>query len=376
MRKLVTFGQVSNGRENNFDFLRFFFASMVIVAHSYALLYNGTLDGYDPLVRFTYGQIGMGGLAVDGFFLISGFLITRSWMNSKAPGEYVRKRGLRILPALIVVILFSMFVVGPLATRLPISAYFHNSATYRYFGFMLNSSLGAVDRLPGVFLHNPLPERVNGPLWTIRQELVCYAVVAFLGLLGMYRRTLLVLALAAAAFYLDVRGGHGLLGSGGIHDFFHLVTYFFVGMLIYLYRYILPYTGKLVLAAVGIIIAATLIGRLPLVLPVCGAYVLFYVAFSNRIKLHKFANNGDFSYGMYLYAFPLQQLLVSRFQPLFNAYTLSVASLCVSMVAAVGSWHLVERPFLRRKVRSARPPGVVPGGAPSRPSVVSLEANS
>ena len=349
MKEVVTFGQVSGGRENNFDFLRFFFAAMVIFAHSYAFLYTGLMQN-DPLVRFSNGQVGLGDLAVNSFFLISGFLITRSWIYSNGLKSFAIKRALRLMPALVAALLFCMFVVGPLATTLPLGTYLRSADTYRYFGFMLHSSLHVYDKLPGVFVHNSYALRVNGSLWTIRQEIVCYAFVALAGLAGAYRRPALLLAFVAVPYLLDVRGA-GVVGTGGIHDFFHLLTYFMAGMLVYLYRDRIVYARGLMLLSLALIVVSGIMGHLPLVLPVCSAYLLFYIAFNTGIPLQHFARHGDLSYGIYLYAFPIQQLLAAYFRNSLNALSLSLCALAICAALAAVSWRFVEQPFLKLKAR-------------------------
>src|SRR5579871_356947 len=243
----TSFRQFSEGRENNFDFLRLFFATLVIFAHSFAFLYNGTLAGFDPLVRFSRGQVGLGGLAVDGFFLISGFLVTKSWLRSKGAWDYTKKRALRILPALVGVLLFCALVIGPLTTSLRLSAYFLRPQTWLYVGFMLYPQIRYHDYLPGVFAHNPLPLQVNHSLWTIRYEAICYVLVAVLGLISLYRRPRQVLAVGIGVYLLSVLpfSLHRTFGEAGVC--FHLLLYFLVGMLFLLYQDVIPYSRGLFL---------------------------------------------------------------------------------------------------------------------------------
>ena len=348
-----TFGTLSEGRDNNFDFLRFFLASLVIFSHSFAVLYSG-LASYDPLLRWTHGQAAFGGLAVDGFFLVSGFLITKSWVRSKTARDYFEKRALRILPALAVVLLVTVLVIGPLATTLPLGAYFRNPHTWTYLGFMGTVNLHRTDRLPGVFADNPLPWRVNGSLWTIRLEVICYLMVAALGALRVYRRPRAVLLLTALAAAL-LGAGSRLLGLGEFADSFRVLVFFLVGMTFYLYRDSVPHTRGLLLASLAGIGAAGLLGVLNYVLPVLGAYCLFYAAFSPRLGLTRFAKPGDFSYGLYLYAFPVQQLLVTHFRPYWTAGTLTLAAFAAAGLCAVLSWNLVEKPFLKKKPKPQMP---------------------
>lgn len=347
-----TLGEVSLGRDNLFDFLRFFLAALVIFSHSFAMLYQG-YQSYDPLLHWT-GQLAFGGWAVDGFFLISGFLITQSWERSKRPIDFAEKRVLRILPALVVVLLVTVFVIGPLATTLPLTTYFLSPRTYAYFGFMGTVNLHITDTLPGVFTHNPLGTRVNGSLWTIRCEAICYILVALLGLMQVYRRRVLVLlASVLAAVVMAVRWHHPLLG--GFTDSFRVTVFFLWGMTFYLYRDRIPHSRVLLGLTLAGLVLADLAGVLTYVLPPLGGYALFYVAFSPAFGMQRFAKHGDFSYGLYLYAFPVQQLLVTHFRPLWNAGTLTIAAFVVAGACAVGSWHLVEKKWLKQKRSPSRP---------------------
>ena len=353
-RSSKSFGQLDAGRDNNFDFLRFFFASLVIFSHSFAMLYNGTWYAYDPLLHLTRGQTAFGGGAVNGFFLISGFLITKSWERSRGLGDFAQKRVLRILPALVVVLLVTVFLVGPLATRLPLTAYLGSHETYRYFTFMGTINLHLTDRLPGVFTANPLQYRVNGSLWTIRLEAICYILVAVLGLLRCYRRPIIVLLASVAVVGVTALGAKHPAAEGDWTSSIHVLIYFLWGMTFYLYRNALPVSRALLAACLVGLVASDLINILPYTLPPLGAYVLFYTAFNPHLRLQSFAKHGDFSYGLYLYAFPIQQLLVSYFRPNLNAETLALSAFVIAGGCAVLSWHGVEKRWLRRKATPSR----------------------
>ena len=242
-------GGLSEGRDNNFDFLRFLFALLVIFSHSFAVLYNGTWGAYDPLLHLTRGQLALGGGAVDGFFLISGFLITQSWARSRGAGDYARKRARRILPALAVVLAVTVFIIGPLATSLPLASYFRQPRTWAYFGMMGTRNLHRTDALPGVFTHNPLAGRVNGSLWTIRCEGLCYLLVAALGLRGGLGRRAAVLLAAVAALAVSAVGARHRAALGDWADSLRVLVYFLWGMAFYLYRDAIPRSRALLLAS-------------------------------------------------------------------------------------------------------------------------------
>ena len=166
-----------NNRSNNFNALRFLLSASVIFGHSY-LLYGAPLR--EPFTLLTRRQAAAGDLAVDGFFIISGFLILQSWRASKTASDYFRKRVLRIYPGYLVCALLCIFLVGPLG-----------AGAARYFETMpwKESLLG----LPFLsllnlqtFVNSPVPN-VNSSLWTISIEFACYIFVAILGLLGASR---------------------------------------------------------------------------------------------------------------------------------------------------------------------------------------------
>ena len=347
----LKFSAVSEGRDNNFDFLRFLFAALVIFSHSYGFLptLHGTVvDGEDPLGHLSKGQIAFGGFCVDCFFLLSGFLVTKSWISSRSLGDFAKKRVLRIFPGLCVVLIFCTFVIGPLCTT-ELASYFHQKLTYAYLFFMLRGSLHVADHLPGVFIHNPWPVRVNGSLWTIRYELICYALVALFGCLRVYRHPLIVLALGALLLSLNWGRLDFLHSSQALADFLQTFSYFVLGMVMCLYRDRIPYSRALLVVSLASLLVFDLIGELRLVLPVATAYTVFYIAFWKRLPLQKFARPGDFSYGLYLYAFPIQQTLVYFYAPHLGPVTLTLAAFLITLALAVLSWNFVEKPCLRLK---------------------------
>lgn len=339
-------------RRNNFDLLRWVLAALVIVSHSYPLTSGHEHD--EPLNVVTRGQLTFGALAVDWFFVISGFLITHSWLRAPRVGTFLRKRFLRIYPAYLVAVLLCVLVVIPLtAPQLEAPA---------QVGWGLFTAYALL--LRGVaynsFVSNPNPA-VNGALWSILYECWCYIGVLLLGVTALLGRRRMVLAIfvasIAASVYFEVtrwRPGAGVLAYflGSPRLWARMLPYFMSGMLLYLYRDRIPFGGALALAALMVLISAA---RLPygiaVALPTAGTYLLLWLAFQPMVSLPNWARYGDFSYGLYLYGFPIQQLLVMAFKGRVGPWTVTALALPLTMIAAALSWHLVEKRFLRAKER-------------------------
>lgn len=335
-------------RANNLDFLRLFFAVLVLYSHSYSLYY-----GYecDPLMRWTHGQISFGQLAVNGFFSISGYLITISWLRSQGLWDFAVRRALRIYPGFIAALLVGMLVVGPLS-GVDLHAYFHDKWTYRYLSMIFLTYL----QLPGTFPRNPVPQEVNGSLWTIRYEIVCYMLVAALGVVKLLRREAVIpLWIVVMAAWAILRAhATQLVFIGAPSQLPRLTAFFVSGMIFALWQDKIRYSGLGALACAGLLIVANYFRLLWYVLPLLQTYIVFFISFDNRIRLQNTGRYGDFSYGAYLFAFPIQQLLICYFRPELEPLTLFVAALPLTLIAAFLSWRLVEKPALSLKSHALR----------------------
>ena len=166
---------VSKGRENNLDFIRFCAALLVIVSHAYPI--SQGVETVDFLAQFTNGSLGLGALAVSVFFTYGGFLICKSMFRLQTGKKYFCARIKRIFPPLMIVIFCLTFVVGPIVSNLKWEAYFSQGSTYK---FLLNAILIPIHDLPGVFTNNIYPNVVNGALWTLPVEFFCY-ILCFAG---------------------------------------------------------------------------------------------------------------------------------------------------------------------------------------------------
>lgn len=358
-------GLTRRGHDNNFDILRLFWAVLVLFSHCFALPQGG--NAHEPLAVLTHKQVTFGSLAVDAFFVISGFLIAQSWMRSKGAGDYLRKRVLRIYPGFLVSALFCAVVVGPLASD-SISLYLHElqpKAILRFVWSVLTLSQLA---LPPVFLHLPSPGEINGSLWTIRYEFWCYLLLAALGGLGLLKRRGAVLGLWIAVLLLHIAQefvapgigqGNDELKTGLMHGLSipilgnldrwpRLLAFFLAGTVCFLYREQITRSPRLAVIS-ALLIALCLPWGINAILPICGSYLLFYAAGSPLQIGKALTQRADLSYGIYLYAYPVQQLLIQFLGKQINPFALFLIATPTVAVFAWLSWKLVEQPALRRK---------------------------
>lgn len=357
----VTLGEKLRQREHNqngFDTIRLIAAALVLVSHSFPI---GTgSNAREPLTVLTSGQTTFGGLSVAVFFFISGLLISTSFEASRDLSSFVRKRALRIMPALIVVCCLLVFVLGPLATSVPLGAYFQ--CAWRYLGQAV--FLPTANSLPGVFDHHPV-NATNGSLWSLRFEVACYAASAVLVALNRGRLAV-ALGIWISSFLIsrllnagtDQPGALFYLGTmAGLYRFFG------AGVVIYLLRdrVVLNKQAAWIALALSLIAIAT-----PFFIEIAatfGAYALLVFAYECPRWFRRITARGDISYGTYLYAFPIQQLMFSLVGG--RPWLMTAISLPLTLLAATVSWLVIERPALRmkRKTASSRETSVEKGHA-------------
>jgi peptidoglycan/LPS O-acetylase OafA/YrhL len=336
---------------NNFNILRLVAAASVLVSHSYLLL-----GFHDGLMQLTGQDLGWSALMM--FFGISGFLISQS-AQRRSFGDFWRARFLRIFPGLGVCTLVTVLVLSTFTT-IPVAEYFADPQTRKFlFG---NATLLATEyRLPGVFQG----EQVNGSLWTLRYEMMCYAIVWF-GLIGvggvrLPRPLFLVLWLGGIAGVLSVTWFAPQLKIPiQIVNIVDLSFPFMVGAAYSGYG-----TGRVPLWHVG---GAALLFALTFNSPLMYQSMAFlivvgtlYLSTVQAGWLRAVRDWPDYSYGVYIYAYPIQQILVSL-RPDSPPWALAALSFALVLIPASLSWHGIEAPALRMK-RTPRPP------LPSAPSL-------
>ncbi|MFC5527004.1 acyltransferase family protein [Rhodanobacter ginsengisoli] len=328
-------------RDNNFTFLRFILAWSVLIGHSFPISANGS----DPISRLLLPYAWIGSIAVSGFFAISGYLVTASFTKRGATA-FVASRALRLYPAVIVYSLVAILLIGPLCTSVSLEQYFHSNP----WANMWNATLWEWKyNLPYVFSHNHFAGATNGSSWTLPVELRCYLLVVLLGFFGVLDTRIR----ASAALVILLAVTHFSSGSLPLFEqsssFASPLTFFLLGSLAWINRTALPLNWALAIAASIGPFAAVEFGHFEYVYPICLTYLLFI--FTYRLPHFDMDRLGDISYGVYIYAWPIQQLV---WRPGQSAYMNILLSTVIVFPIAYLSWRLIEKPAmgLRKKLPS------------------------
>ncbi len=340
LRSRRTLGECLEGRGNNLDFLRFAAATGVIVSHAFPLG-EGAAKAPEPLMDFTRGQLSLGLVCVAVFLVISGVLITRSWERKPDVRAYLLARTLRIFPGLAVSLLLTVFVLGAVFTASPLAEYFTSKDTYTFI--LRNFTLVEPQwMLPGVFEGNVYPGAVNGSLWTLKYEVGFYLLVLGLGVTGLLRKELALVGWCVTA-------GLSLLHIGRLGFWPNLGLAFGGGLVLYLWRERVRMSAWIAAGCVLVLVATSLLGKgLSIAMGSCGAYLVVYLAFLPS-RLASFGRHGDFSYGLYIYAFPVQQAVAALMNGATPWWWNAALAFLPTLLLAVLSWRLVEHPCIRLK---------------------------
>ena len=321
---------------------------------------------------------------VPMFFALSGFLVTGSAMRLPTT-QFAASRALRIVPALLVDTAVSVFLFGVLLTTLPTGQFLTNPATLKYW---LNTVGEIHYYLPGVFETNPL-HTVNGSLWTIRPELGCYVAMTALIATGLIRRWPVVLLAAVVLWCASFASQHVGPHFPGKYqlttDFSKLVIFFLAGALVYLLRYKIPVSPVLAAGAVVFVLGGMTFGvgrdlwnNRIFLLASCPVltYLVIWLGMQKFPKLPVYSR-GDYSYGIYLYGFPIEQVIrhvTGSDQPL----VIFVLTIVPVTLLAMLSWHFVEKPTLklRKYLRRGQTVSAVHEAQPTTAAPQSLASQS
>lgn len=328
-------------RPSGFDYLRLYLSVSIVAWHTIAISYGHAVE--QPLWTSWWRPLPF--FLVPSFFALSGFLVAGSLERNTIPA-FLTLRILRIFPALTVEVLVSALLIGTFVTTLPLSAYFHHGDFWRYF---LNMVGDIHYVLPGVFTDQPSPY-VNLQLWTVPYELDCYAVITLLAVATLTRRpNLLFLAVMAGTLAYVVKPFivttairvDALQGKP-------LTICFLFGVTIYFLRSKIPYHVGLFAMAVAAYLATCYFPKIAILAALPVAYITVFIGMLNPTR-NLLIRGANYSYGIYLYGYPVQQLVSYLFpthrNPLFNF----AVSLPLIVVLAMASWELIESPVLDRR---------------------------
>ena len=342
--------KVAVGRDNNFNLIRIVAALAVLVTHSFALAI-GT-DDAEPFQE----SLGMtlGSIAVDVFFITSGFLVTASLSKRKSSRDFIIARVLRIYPALSVVVFLTVFGIGVVFTSLPFKDYLLAYGTYFYLIKCMTLIFGVAFNLPGVFETNPFENSVNGSLWTLPYEVRMYSILLLswiaLGAVKNYRVKAfkLVIVASACAAGMLVLVAHFFIPLQG--EFTKLFFMFFSGAAFYVLKDRLVLDRRVFWLFSAMLVLAAFAGKhlFFIAYNMTITYIIIYIAYVPSGLVRKYNRVGDYSYGVYIYAFPVQQTTVALV-PDVSVLTLLSISASITMIMAIVSWHLLEKRAIRLK---------------------------
>ena len=337
------------GRDNNFNLIRLLAALSVLGGHSVAVL------GLPSSREFFFDHLGLSlaEMAVDVFFVTSGFLVTGSLVNRGEVIAYLWARALRIYPAIWAMLVLTVFVLAPALTTLPAADYFASPKTHDYFIKCATLIGGVRYSLPGVFEVNPLKSEFNGSLWTLPIEMRLYGYLAagwlVLSLAPAIRLKAMSIAapIAAAAFLVVILRGRLFGAPFNAAD--TRVFMFLFGATLYLWRDRVPMRRSILIAALACLLVASVDQRAFFVVyVVCLAPLVLHLAYLPKGRVRAFNDCGDCSYGVYIYAFPIQQTLAFLF-PGMSLAAMIAGSGAITLGVAALSWTLIERRALAMK---------------------------
>jgi peptidoglycan/LPS O-acetylase OafA/YrhL len=336
-------------RENNFDAVRLLAAATVIFGHAHPLAQVAS-----PALLGNSVQA----LAVKIFFAISGYLICTSWTLDPRPLRYLQKRALRIFPGLFAICVLTVFIVGPWVSTLPVGQYF---SFWHTFGYFHNVLLKPVYDLPGVFADNAYPVAVNGSLWSLPIEFAMYLVLPLVLIVSKGLRTksvVVIVTLAFCAFNLKfVRlappEAHPVFYGSDLISGLDVAPYFMIGAMIKvcgLDRLLNPSMALFFVFLAALIPPQSAVGS-ELALFILLPYCTLSLAMAAHPLLSRAGRFGDFSYGLYLYGFLVQQVVNHFTHNSLSALQNALVSLPIALALAALSWHYVEKPMLSLKPR-------------------------
>lgn len=340
-----TSSQVNNSLQrshNNFDFFRLVAALLVVFSHAYGQLFDKPIEIMYVLTQRRY-LLSTFGLMI--FFTISGYLICQSLHHSSSIKNFVWKRFLRIYPAYIVLTLLTVFVLGPAITTVSLSAYFSSQQTYKFLIeniLIVNSDL----ILPGVFNNTS----VNPSAWTLPLEIKLYLVLLILYVLKILRNKWLITGVYLAFVLVKIFLPYHILDkylpfqTAAYHD---LGFFFMTGALLFIWKDATRFSWWGIMATAALwFISKTLKVPGNVFEEIFFAYSILWLC----LKMPKIPFwKDDISYGVYIYAAPVQKLVTQLTQRNVPLWLYNCTTVPIIILLGFLSWHLIEKRALKKK---------------------------
>lgn len=329
---------------NNITFLRHFAAVFVLISHSFDLL-NRSAE--EPVSLLSGGATSLSRIGLIFFFFISGLLVTQSLYTSVGIKHFLWKRVLRIYPALIVLIILTVFILGPVFTEISIGAYFKESQTWEYF-------LGGISLirlrffLPGVFDEHG----VNGSLWSLPVEFRFYILLAVFFITRVLNKKKLYVLFSVLFLFIYLAFPYFNINSIWIYlaPYISWAGFFFLGSLVFFIRDDIKMDLRILLALLILwyftkhVVVISKVSEL-----VAFSYLTLFLCYSTPVLAKAFFSKNDFSYSIYIYAFPVQQVLLYIWPDKVGPLELIILTLIVLIPFCCFSWYCIEKPALKLK---------------------------
>ena len=327
--------------KNNFDGVRIGLALIVVFAHLSALTQLADFKPFESIFNSNF--------AVKGFFAISGFLVMKSYLTSNTIADYFERRVRRIYPAYLMAVLLCLFI-GAFATSLNISAFFQSKTTLKYLLANATFLNFLQPSLPSTFEGNPMPA-LNGALWTIKVEVMLYFSIPVIFYtftkFGSIKSSLIIFLFGVAWVYFFTFKFGGTKAEEIARQFPAQLSYFVIGSLLATNKKIFSNIKKIVIASLFLFVLLNNPYLKLFIQPIFYSVFVIYLS-SAAFKNLNLGRYGDISYGIYLYHFPIIQLLIYLGIFKLNEWIGLCLTLIITISLALLSWHFVEKRFLKR----------------------------
>jgi len=345
---LGTKNDIREGHDNFFTPLRLLFASLVVFGHTFAIALRDSTSEPHVLYHYTFSY-----LAVNLFFIASGFLVTKSMVYRGDTPSFISARALRIFPALIVHVLFVMLIIGPLGTKVPLFEFFSNPNWYMQ-PLMVLTFFETNMVMPGMFETNG-ENLGSAPLWTLRFEVLAYIGTLLVFSLGFLRKKWMVLLQFVLPSLAWIVGQHfGIFEKlpATIENLARFGIAYGLGATIYAYRDRVSFSW---IAFIALVIASFMLRDTPVLEVIINLLLGWFIFRAAYLRLPKFnwmQRIPDLSYGIYIYHWCIMQLLF-YWMPHLSAIELFALTFPPTVGLAAMSWYIVEKPALNSKTRFA-----------------------